>query len=452
MEKPSYLRHMTGPVSLEAERQRAMKIVHRVEKMAGNFDRNWIRDASDDYVDSWLQFIEFATTNAGMKRCTTTNAGNRKRKSYDVFGEELKQMRTHVAMTSKRKDIDQMERVVDRAKLFDNLLLEASEKLRNVLENLVAKYCLSFAYEGAEQELDSVIEYENSINDWTEKVQNYLDRLQTLDMDMREQEGFTIESYIRNYGKVLHYMSLILEIIPKICNIFKDWVIADEAYPRKLQQEMNGYQQEKDEIAEVIRRRQNQRDEAKSRLQRAGYDSKKIQEHIQWTISERKQCRKRELAHQDEIDILEEDIAEKGAEFEKLSHELTLHSKNPPREFLSLAGKLDSESRDIVQMKRELKGMKNRLNKMKLNRYDVQKDLYKTKSVFEKSVKKVKRIKSRAKKDHNTTEKLKTDLKVVTSKVNALNRIKKIKTDPMTVKRIHFEGYLPHRVGNLSGE
>ncbi|KAK3084385.1 hypothetical protein FSP39_012677 [Pinctada imbricata] len=417
-----------------------MIVVYKTEQEVKSFDQNWLSDASDDFIDSWLGFLEF----------TKSIIDQKKFRDYDSFGEELKLMRNHVTMTEKRKDIENIERVVNRARMFKDLVLRASKKLPETLTEQLGKYCLSFAYEGADQNLDCVIEYENNINNWTVQVRDDLEKLKMFVADLQEQEGTSIETYIRNYGKVIHYMALILELIPLICNCFKNWVMADEAYPRKLQDEMNRYQKSKNEIMKKMHKREEQKRDSKLQIQRAGYDVKRVQDHIQWTLSERRQCRKKELSVQDNIDVLEEEIREKEAEYLRLSHEYSRQKMSSSREMSVNIAKLESLSHDIVEMKNSAKRQKSKLNKMKIDRFDVQRDLYETKGVFEKNVRKAKRIKIRAKSEEREAGQLLEEVKILTGKINALSRIRKIKTDPMTVKRIFYEGYLPRRTVDLS--
>jgi hypothetical protein len=45
-----------------------------------------------------------------------------------------------------------------------------------------------------------------------------------------------------------------MEMLPEIFSQMRDWVLADEAYPRKLLQEIKSFEQKKEEISESHRR------------------------------------------------------------------------------------------------------------------------------------------------------------------------------------------------------
>ena len=47
-----------------------------------------------------------------------------------------------------------------------------------------------------------------------------------------KESSMTMELFLQNYARLVHYMGLSLDVFPRVFNALKDWVTADEAYIR----------------------------------------------------------------------------------------------------------------------------------------------------------------------------------------------------------------------------
>ena len=79
----------------------------------------------------------------------------------------------------------------------------------------------------------------------------------------------------------------------------KDWVTADEAYARKLNDEFNMLTQMKMDSTETSRRQQLRADNLLHKEQHQSYQTKKLRGRLEDAMDDRKFCRKRELVFAD---------------------------------------------------------------------------------------------------------------------------------------------------------
>lgn len=273
-----------------------------------------------------------------------------------------------------------------------------------------------------------------------------LDGIFLLEKRFREYYEFDVscfEDYIQRYGTVLHLMMEVIEVFPKITAPIKDWVTSDEAYPRKLLDEANRYLQQKLDITETIRRRQMDQEERKGKVKRAGFNSKLINGKLQNVLTERRACRKQELAYfdalaflNDDIEIHKDDLLET---LDRLHHRDTTSQKAVDM----IMEKAEEIKLEIKQLEKRAKMISKKTMTIKKERYEVQKEIHKLKKVYEGSVKVTSRMYVAWGKDERNTHEIKDAQRKLIVKINAAKRIRDVKMSPMTVKMIHAHGYKP---------
>ncbi|CAG2237419.1 unnamed protein product [Mytilus edulis] len=160
IESKGFIRYQKGPVSLESERRKAIILVEEVEKIVSHFKNKWLKDATDDHVDSWIDLIALAKEHAGMPKC----------KTVEEFGQELTKIRKHEAMSENKILLNDMLKIAERAKMFDGMIPDIHNKLQRAFER-VSKYCISFSLEAENQDIRAIQDYENNILKWEEDIQ-----------------------------------------------------------------------------------------------------------------------------------------------------------------------------------------------------------------------------------------------------------------------------------------
>lgn len=410
-----------------------MSLVYAVERELEVFYNKWLKSANDDHVDDWLAYLVAVKTKIGIKQWSNY-------KEYVFHMEKVKQQ--SVANDNK-KMYWELKRVVNRAKAFETMVLHGRRRLQCALNDHVQKYCLSYCQETTCTDIAAAQDYENQTGRWTQDILNGIQLLENRYRDYREFEASNFEEYVKHYGRLLHLMSEVIEVFPRITTPIKDWVTADEAYPRKLLDEANKYIQQKLEITETIRRRHMNAEERKGKVKRAGFNSKLINGKLQHALTDRRVCRKQEMAYSDtlgyindEIEMHKDDLAET---LEMLHHKDTTSQ----RAVDVIMERADLIRQDIKQLEKRAKMITKKMMDIKKERYEVQKEVHKLKKVYEGSVKVTSRMYNAFNRDERDTHELEDVQKKLIVKINAAKKIRDVKLNPMTVKMVHAYGYSP---------
>ncbi|XP_060074592.1 uncharacterized protein LOC132554268 [Ylistrum balloti] len=427
------------PLSLESERRKAMSLVYTVERELEKFYNKWLKTANDDNVDDWIAYLTAVKAKIGVKQWS----------NYKEFAFTIEKVQQQSIANANKKIYWELKRVVNRAKTFDALVAQSRRRLQSALNDHVQKYCLSFCQETSCKDILAAQEYENHTSKWTEEILDGISLLEQRFRDYRDFDASNFEEYIKRYSTVLHLMSEVVEVIPKITTPIKDWVTADEAYPRKLLDEANKYLQQKLEITETIRRRHMNSEERKGKVKRAGFNSKLINGKLQHALTERRVCRKQELAYSDtlgfindEIDMQREDLAET---LDRLHHKDTTTQKAVDM----IMEKAEIIKQEIKQLENRARMITKKMMDIKKDRYEVQKEVHKLKKVFEGSIKVTSRMYNALGREQRDTHELEEEQKKLIVKINAAKKIRDVKMHSMTVKMLHAHGYTPGLLQDL---
>lgn len=440
VDSKGFIRYKKGPVSLESERRKALILVEESEKSVNTFKAKWLKDATDDHVDAWMDLIGLAKEHAGMPKC----------KTVEEFGEGLQKIRKHEAMVENKILLNQLMRVTERAKHFDPMVPDIHNKLQRAFERL-QKYCLSFSTEAENHDIKAVQSYENSILFWSDEIPNRLSELNRKYQDYIEAKNVPVETYIESYGNILYNMTYTLETLPAIILPMRDWVLADEGYPRKITQEIKKMEKQKDEVSEMHRRQVNRKNEDMSRVQRTVYNARKIGDHLQNAMQERKQYRRREMEIQDNIDLLQEELNEKKKDLEETIAKFNNRKSNSPTTFDLLSTRIDTIHGDIVNIEKQIKDLKKSKGRLKEDRLLVQKEIHVCKKVQEKSVKETQRVHEGIEREERNAKRLAGQDSLLAGRIKAAYRIRHIKLHPLTVKRIYLGDYVPGQKNSNTG-
>ncbi|XP_033748365.1 uncharacterized protein LOC117333260 [Pecten maximus] len=419
------------PLSLESERRKAMSLVYAVERELEVFYNKWLKTANDDHVDDWIAYLTAVKAKIGIKQWS----------NYKEFAFTMEKVKQQSVANDNKKIYWELKRVVNRAKSFEAMITQGRRRLQSALSDHVQKYCLSYCQETTCKDIVAAQDYENQTGRWTQEILDGIMLLENRYRDYREFEASNFEVYISHYGTLLHLMSEVIGVFPKITTPIKDWVTADEAYPRKLLDEANRYLQQKIDISEIIRRRHMNSEERKGKVKRAGFNSKLINGKLQHALTDRRVCRKQELTYSDtlgfindEIEMQKEDLAET---FERLHHKDTTSQKAVDM----IMEKADIIKQEIKQLEKRAKMIRKKMMDIKKERYEVQKEVHKLKKVYEGSIKVTSRMYNALGRDERNTHELEDAQKNLIVKVNAAKKIRDIKLNPMTVKMVHASGY-----------
>ncbi|GFN77458.1 hypothetical protein PoB_000396400 [Plakobranchus ocellatus] len=288
-------------------------------------------------------------------------------------------------------------------------MLNLRAKLTSAVEDHAGKYCHSYNAETGVYEIPSVQHYENNITKWRGQIREAFVLLDDIMRNIKE-SSMTMELFLQNYPRVVHYMGLSLDVFPRVFNALKDWVTADEAYIR---------------CEKLLRAR-----------------------------DERRQCRKRQLTLMDASSKMAAELSNAKQELDR-SLQQFYHAggrNNTNSAKVKLLGSSNSLSYEIARLEKKMNSLNAELRTVKIERMAAQKEFHKMQVLVEKNAKLEMDIQYDAYDASQDVHDLDEERRVLGEKVMALARIRAIKTDPRTVKVIYSEGYTPGRKFDVPAE
>ena len=363
-----------GPISLEGERRKAMQLVYAVEREVEAFREKWLLDETEDNVDEWTDFINLAKgkQQPAFKTC-------------QAFGEELKRIREDDGFLSSRVlVIQELQRVVDRDRVFRELFESAHRRLAIALNEYMVKYCLSFISELEELDVECVRDYENNINIWQGEIRNALIGAEGAMDNISETGKHSFAEYISNYGQILHFMHVALDCLACVTDPFRSWVTADEGYLKKVSLGISALRIEKRELGYHFRRDCSRLAERKSKEIRADFDNKLLQSRVKDKLKNRRYCRKREFSFVDKIERTENILTERKFELQEAQQKVKtrpLHTlvREPSDGMTETCQRLKD---DVSKMESYLNRVRRGKRDMRETRYHVQKEYHNLKVTY----------------------------------------------------------------------
>ncbi|KAK6192060.1 hypothetical protein SNE40_003605 [Patella caerulea] len=421
------------PTSLENARRRAMILIHSTEKDVQCFKDKHFRNARNTFGIETDDLIRYVHEKTGKQA---------RAKDYKEFDQFLSRCRTTASLVQK-DELDKMDVILKRTSAFDVLVEKSKEKLEEAFNDYVDKYCLSFASEAQNREINCVHEYENNIVEWRRIATDTLAALEDILRQYAINCGDSFEDFKRHYDNILHCMRSALKMFPRIANALKNWITADEAYPRKLHDQANALMVEKLNKIKEVREQQLRAGYAQHQLKHKDYSTTKIVKRLNQTIESKRYFRKKEVALSEKQQRLELSVAKKQKEMETLYEEHYFEQPDSPSTSNNILLKISIVQDEIIKLQKTLESAKKNLNNTKNERKVIEKDVHRLQKLRDNSIKSEKFISKEA---IAREEKLKSnhhENRELRNKIECLKRIRSIKLHPDTLKKIFAEGYTP---------
>ncbi|XP_012946607.1 uncharacterized protein LOC101858690 [Aplysia californica] len=262
--------------------------------------------------------------------------------------------------------------------------------------------------------------------------------------------AINLEYFITNFPRAVHYMGLSLDVFPRIYNPLKDWVTSDEAYVRRLQEEMEELKREKVSLDSLARRHRMQAGGIQSKVIRSQHHSTTLRGRLVAARDERRACRKRELSVMDATVKIESELYQRKQALSRTLRNLSQDDPSLTTRREQLVDNSSLLSDQIARLEKKMAGMKTELKNVKKERIAAQKEFHRMQVLHEKNTKLEHDIKDDADDATQDVRDIEEERRILGEKVIALARIREIKNDPNTIKVIHKEGFAPGRKFDVS--
>ncbi|ESP01512.1 hypothetical protein LOTGIDRAFT_172686 [Lottia gigantea] len=428
------------PTSLESERRKAMMLIHASEKDIRNFNEKHFRFARNTFNMQTEDLIRFVHQKTGRQ----TRA-----ESCRDFSAFLNRCRTSLKVAHK-DELKKMDAILNRSVSFEEMLEKCRDYLYKALNDHVDKYCLSFASEAQGKEIPCVLEYENNIVAWRRKINEGFEKLEEIQDQLKTHKGDSFEDYKKNYDNILYGMKVVLSIFPRISAPLKDWITADEAYSRKLQDAANNLIKRKLENTKEARKTQLRAGDAVHQMRQKTYNSKNVRKKLSHVVEEKKYLRKRELGLMEKQSNMEKSYKEKKGREESLYEDLYFERSYSPTQAKQLLADINKVQEEMLKLDKKLDFLKDNLGKVRTERKAAQKEIYRLQNIYERSVKNEEYLSQNVDRRERDAEKNEENIRDLKSKIDSITRIRAIKLHPDTLKRLYDDGYSPGRRFDLT--
>ena len=174
-----------------------------------------------------------------------------------------------------------------RANSFETLVSQTLIKLKNAYDEYICKYCRSFINEVTSPVVEIPHSYEKNIQIWKEQIQRHYQIIcaQTTQLKALEKNFYV---YLNNILQVTSLMLNILNNFPQILQPMSRWLLEDDGYIRKVQNELFNLSKRKEKINGIVRKQQFRVKEARNNFQRVSFttqmlwrDMKKLSDELE---------------------------------------------------------------------------------------------------------------------------------------------------------------------------
>lgn len=412
-----------------------MRKVHQVEKEVAVFREKVLKKArTADFSDDMQDLVQFVVDRNQVKRFP---------RNITDFINLLTKVRD-AAESVYKPEVMVIDSAIETFKTYLEFMGKIRAKLTSAVDEHVGKYCHSFCAETGVYEIPSVLQYENNITKWRGQIREAFILLDDIMRNIKE-SSMTMELFLQNYPRVVHYMGLSLEVLPRIFNAIKDWVTADEAYIRHIQDDMSDLKREKMALDCTTRRHKMAAGGIQSKVTRSQHHTKKLKEKLLRARDERRQCRRRQLTLIEASSKVAAELNERRQALDRSMQQFYRAGGPTQSAKVKLLDSSTSLSGDIAKLEKKMNALNADLRTVKIERMAAQKEFHKMQVLAEKNSRLEMDIRDDALDASQDVLDIDEERRILGGKVIALARIKAIKSDLRTVKIIHSEGYTPGR-------
>ena len=318
------------PTSMEAVRYRVMGITHCVEREITMFNEKYMTPENFS-----IQDINNFFSDVSKKTGSSFN-------NVDAVKEwkDLELILNSVKTNSDfiyRWQYYLLRSIFDRDKTFQNLTQSLLNDLHLAYEYL-QKYCNSFVAETNGLNVACVRDYENSIIDWTEgineiftEVNSCCGQINTLRLPFAKCLG--------QYSTMFDLMTKTCNTILSICTPMKHWVMADTCYPHKIQGEITRLTQLLTDKRDSWKTATTAKEHELSEWKRNVWTTAKLDRRLAEAKNRKRRLRQEELSTKDQWETLSNDLIKMRRQLETVKEQLHSNRKQSLSTVQLLIGK-----------------------------------------------------------------------------------------------------------------
>lgn len=424
---------------MENVRKKVLRVVQKVETEAREFLKKY--PGSLDAHRSWKKGVEKACAQVRMSPADL----------HDLGDLEALLLKVRVSKDMPLGEYNELGRVIERAKAFDNIAYELPGDLVDVYVNQVEKFCLSFCQETQREDLQSVTDYEMVISECRQQIAGSLSRVEEDLDDVENHRRVTVLKYVENYETVLDKMESICRGIGDVCSEMRRWVAADAEYVRNVQEEINSDNRRLADLKNVLNEMEESRDGDGKKLRNATVSLEKVEKRLRDIREEIGRYKARRRNVEENRSSLEEELGRKHDEHGAVQEKLRNRQGNVTSLNVKLSTHAEALRTEIRGIESRLRQMETQMEWLQSEELRARREMERVEAEAEDSRKRHGGAFERREKHEETLKTIREDMENTEEKIVALKKIRDVKLRSDSLKKIRNHGYNPEHVYEVKG-
>ncbi|XP_014787524.1 probable serine/threonine-protein kinase DDB_G0267686 isoform X2 [Octopus bimaculoides] len=333
---------------------------------------------------------------------------------------------------------NELRRIFTRAKLFDRLITRSINDLQKIYKDYLNKHCLSFLQEGDPTGLKVPISYEKNIQKWRQEIQNEYTILQCQLTELQDL-GVSLLNYVTTIDRVSQVMSEVLDFLPHIIELIKLWLIEEEIYLKKVEDELSSLLRNKNRCNKALRQQHLVVKEVRGNYQQQKFISQRLWQDVKATLQEKKVLEQQENILKNNLNVTESELSLKKSTRADAEVQFQTHQNTSPMFFDHWTDFIEKQELDICQLRLRRDRVKVEWSRLIKSKYYCQRKLDDVDSKYQSCKKVLDQMESKLQKEEDDYLKLERDLDSLIAKVDVLERIREQKIQTHTIETIFMK-------------
>ncbi|CAI9741289.1 Hypothetical predicted protein [Octopus vulgaris] len=328
--------------------------------------------------------------------------------------------------------------IFTRAKLFDRLITRSINDLQKIYKDYLNKHCLSFLQEGDPSGLKVPNSYEKNIQKWRQEIQNEYTILQCQLTELQDL-GVSLLNYVSTIDRVSQVMSEVLDFLPHIIELIKLWLIEEEIYLKKIEDELSSLLRNKSRCSKALRQQHVVVKEVRGNYQQQKFISQRLWQDVKATLQEKKVLEQQENILKNNLNVTESELSLKKSTRADAEVQFQSHQSTSPMFFDHWTDFIEKQELDICQLRLRRDRVKVEWSRLIKSKYYCQRKLDDVDSKYQSCKKVLDQMESKLQKEEDDYLKLERDLDGLIAKVDVLERIREQKIQTHTIETIFMK-------------
>ena len=339
----------------------------------------------------------------------------------------------------RRCELDQLALICVHQKAFDDLITVSWDRLRDVAQNHVARYCVSFAQElTGREDVRCVQNYEAEVRQIDDAVAAKTSQLNELLSSYSTLKQLDAEAYIDSRPRIAAAVDGTCGMIVDVGELVCRWVHADKAYPGKLWDTIINENVERGKLREDVKRLTRKRDALSHNVTRRQLVWDKTNTRLDEKKGEKRRTRVSRETVEHRTEKLRNELEEKQSALETNETKIQHRKSNSPRYLDMLWQRSEDLHAEIEKTKQNFHFQTKHLSRLMKEEQVYANEGRLLEEDLEHLDLAIREMRHRLKEIDADIEETNTRVKAKEATIAAAKKIRELKLSSMTLRNIYF--------------